>query len=67
MTDFGPQSRGLVQYIESTWAELIPPAKERELIEAAVAAWAKEGKIPEKMTAAGRKKSIERLRKGGLS
>lgn len=36
---------GLIQYIESTWADLIPKEREKKIAEAAVKRWKEEGKL----------------------
>ena len=38
-------NEGLVQYIESTWAKMIPKEREEKIAEAAVKRWKEEGKL----------------------
>lgn len=38
-------NKGLVQYIESTWAKMIPKEREEKIAEAAVKRWKEEGKL----------------------
>lgn len=38
-------NEGLVQYIESTWAKMIPKGREEKIAEAAVNRWKEEGKL----------------------